>query len=184
MGTLYDPENPPSGPELLDEPNFDALGAWEMDPGWTVAGNGLAVLSAPASTPTLYQYVAGLIAGKTYYSLVNISTLSGKLRFALGASPFCEISVPGTYCFPLVPTAPALPYTIRSSVVPTYATLRYCKLSDTYSAGYNVSNAIEPQNFLPHGTKQYDIITDTELHQCFRVTSLEDFSHCLFQYEP
>jgi hypothetical protein len=74
-----------SNPDLVTNGNFSVDSNWEKSSQWTISG-GSASMPSTGSYQPLYQYNLGLIGGTLYVATVDVTAISGTVKFGTANS--------------------------------------------------------------------------------------------------
>jgi len=74
-----------TGTELVTNGGFDSDSDWEKSSHWTISG-GSATMPSTSTYLPLYQYNLGLTAGVQYVASVDVTAISGQIKFDTAAS--------------------------------------------------------------------------------------------------
>ena len=91
------------GGNLVTNGTFGSDSDWEKSGGWVISGGSASMPSTSTYKP-LYQYNLGMVAGKKYVATVNVSALSGSVKFGTtnstgGGIQNTELLITGTGAF-------------------------------------------------------------------------------------
>ena len=95
-----------AGSDLITNGSFDTDSDWEKSNHWTISG-GSATMPSTSSYLPLYQYNLGLTAGVKYIASIDVSAVSGQIKFdtcrsdggGIDAQDGVVFSATGTYSF-------------------------------------------------------------------------------------
>jgi len=81
LATLSDTDDTDvTGSELVTNGTFDTDSDWEKSSHWTISGGSASMPSTGLYYP-LWQYNLGMVAGKKYTATVEVTALSGSIKF-------------------------------------------------------------------------------------------------------
>lgn len=184
MGNPWNQDDPPVLVDWLDEWDFDAVGDWHQSPFFSIPGDGFAYHDSVWSGGWLSQLELDVNVGPPYICEVDIISTNRSLDVGFYPGASKRIYGPGVHQVEIT-TGTHTPkfelVSVGDSFVCELASVRLWNKADP---ALSVVKAFTDEwNFLPSGSRFYEVITAADDYNVIRGCNRDDFSHCLIKFE-